>query len=225
MPLDQTTVMLRLASASPRRSELLALTGWEQAVLPAEVDETPQEGEAAEALARRLAREKALAASEANAQSAVIAADTVVELDGKILGKPSGPEEARQMLRALRGRSHRVITAIHLLDPVSDREILDACTTEVPMRAYSDAELEAYVASGEPLDKAGGYGIQSQGFQPVDRGRLAGCFANVMGLPLCHVVRSAQHLGLQPARDVPAACQEHLAYDCPVYAQILEAEA
>ena len=123
------------------------------------------------------------------------------------------------MLQRLRGHRHQVYTAIALLRLADQKLVTDLCSTPVPMRSYSDAEIEAYVTSGDPLDKAGAYAIQHPGFHPVEA--LAGCYASVMGLPLCHLVRSLRRLGITPPGDVPVACQTSLNYVCPVYQTIL----
>jgi MAF protein len=210
-----------LASASPRRSQLLALTGWTFTTAEAFLDESPQPGEAPEALAARLAHAKAQAAG-ASGPSWVLAADTVVVDQGKLLGKPDGDQEALAMLSSLRGRRHQVITGIVILNPVTGGQQSETCRSDVPMRSYSPAEAEAFVARGAALDKAGGYGIQDRTFRPVDMDLMQDCYANVMGLPLCHLVRAMRRLGVEPPRDVPEACQAHTQYRCPVYRDILE---
>ena len=216
---------IHLASASPRRRELLRLTGWDFTVEPSVVDETPSAGETPSNTARRLAREKAEAATQSAPGEWILSADTIVIEDGRLLGKPADAAEAEAMLQGLRGKDHGVVTAIALRNPATGQVIEDACETAVPMRAYTATETRAYVASGAPFDKAGGYGIQDPDFQPVDLRRLEGCYANVMGLPLCHLVRGARRLGYEPPADVPAACTAHLAYDCRVYPAILRGEA
>jgi septum formation protein len=154
----------------------------------------------------------------------IVAADTaVIDSDrngnGEIFGKPMDRDDAAKMLRRLRGHTHQVHTAISILHS-DDRSIVsDICTTDVPMRDYSDEEIMTYVASGDPMDKAGAYAIQHAGFHPVEK--LEGCFANVMGLPLCHLARSLMKIGIPPFTDVPKACQSALEYVCPVYVQIL----
>jgi MAF protein len=175
---------------------------------------------------RRLALAKAdSAGAAADHNEIVLAADTAVLNGDRILGKPADRAEAREMLQALRGREHRVLTAIALVDQASGERVVDVCETCVPMRAYGDAEVEAYVASGAVQDKAGAYGIQDHGFDPVLVDQMQGCYANVMGLPLCHLVRSMRRLGLEPPGDVPAACRAHTGYACSVYPGILGAEA
>jgi MAF protein len=213
-----------LASASPRRRQLLALTGWTFITAEASLDESPQPDEAPEALAARLAQAKAQAVGRAGSSgpSWVLAADTVVVDQGRVLGKPNGESEAVSMLSSLRGRRHQVITGIAILNPVKGRQLSETCRSDVPMRSYSLAEAEAYVAGGAALDKAGGYGIQDQSFRPVDMDLMRDCYANVMGLPLCHLVRAMGRLGVEPPSDVPEACQAHTQYRCPVYTEILE---
>lgn len=209
-----------LASNSPRRRQLLALGGWEFETASADIDESLLPEERPDAYVVRLAREKATAcAAHATADTFVIGADTTVVVDGEILGKPADDAEAAAMLRKLRGRTHRVYTGIAVVDTASGSLLTDLCVTEVPMRAYSEAEISAYVATGDPLDKAGAYAIQHPGFQPV--ADMAGCYASVMGLPLCHLTRLLRNFDIQPPADIPGACQAFLQYDCPVYPSIL----
>ena len=224
-PGKSKTAQLYLASNSPRRRELLSLGGWEYVLLSAQVDETPLPGEAGEEYVQRLSKHKAyFTASLAGINGVIIAADTTVLDHGmskntEILGKPSDQSEAGEMLRRLRGHTHQVLTAISILNTQDGTILSDLCTTFVPMRNYSEEEIAAYVASGDPMDKAGAYAIQHTGFHPVEN--LQGCFANVMGLPLCHLTRNLIKLGIPPKVDIPQACQAALGYDCPVYHQIL----
>jgi len=212
-----------LASASPRRRELVKLGGWEFKTLPTAVDETPQPGEAPQDYVLRIAKSKARAASaETEPDAIIVSADTTVAHAGQILGKPANPQEATQMLQALRGRAHLVYTALAVMRSGTETLLTDLAVTEVPMRDYGDDEIEAYIASGDPFDKAGGYAIQHRGFQPVES--LAGCFANVVGLPLCHLVRTLGKMGLNSSRQVPENCQKALEYRCPVYDRILQGE-
>jgi predicted house-cleaning NTP pyrophosphatase (Maf/HAM1 superfamily) len=108
-----------------------------------------------------------------------------------------------------------------VLDAAGRPMAVDTCVSEVPMREYADPEVEAYLDSGSPLDKAGAYGIQDGDFNPVDMSRMRDCFANVMGLPLCHLVRNLRRLGYEPPADVPAACQAFTGYECHVFPAIL----
>jgi len=183
---------LRLASASPRRRLLLPLLGLPVEVEPSNTDERPQAGESGRQLAARLALAKARCVVSGRANEVTIGSDTVVVLDASQLGKPVDADEARFMLRALRARTHTVITAIAL---VTARTTLQcAVETSVTMRNYSDAEIEAYIESGRPADKAGAYAIQDLEFGPV--ASLSGCYLNVVGLPLCEVQRGLRLLGV-----------------------------
>ena len=218
---DQRLAQIVLASNSPRRKELIRLTGWSFRVVPADVDETPLPGEPADRYVLRLAESKARAvAQEATPGELVVAADTTVADEGEILGKPQDAAEARQMLASLRGRVHQVYTALAVLDPFAGKLVTELAATDVPMRTYTDEEIEAYIQTGDPFDKAGSYAIQHPDFQPVSS--LTGCYANVVGLPLCHLARAMQRFGVTPARDLPAGCQSHLDYDCTVYTRVQE---
>lgn len=217
---------LVLASNSPRRRQLLALGEWTFVVLPANIDESQLPGEAPQAYVLRLAEGKARVAAEyARAGELVVAADTIV-VDSPnqgaqplVLGKPADPAEAFAILRGLRGHCHSVFTALAVFSPADGRLLTDLCATQVPMREYTDQEIQAYVDSGDPLDKAGAYAIQHPGFHPVDG--LQGCYASVMGLPLCHLVRTLKKFGVAGGNGVPQACQALLQYACPIYADVL----
>jgi MAF protein len=209
-----------LASNSPRRRELLALGGWMFRVWAAEIDESVLPGEPPPDYVLRLARTKAQAvARQLSGDEVVLAADTTVADGGRILGKPDGPAQAAAMLRQLRGHTHQVFTALAVLHVAAGTLESELCTTDVPMRNYTDQEITAYVASGDPLDKAGAYAIQNRQFQPV--AALSGCYASVMGLPLCHLTRALRRMGLACPVDVPAACQAALVYRCDVFSHIL----
>ncbi|OLB07029.1 MAG: septum formation protein Maf [Candidatus Rokubacteria bacterium 13_2_20CM_69_15_1] len=172
---------LVLASASPRRRELLRSIAPQFEVVPSEIEETLEDAPAPVAVAR-LALRKARAVAARVREAVVLAADTVVILDGAALGKPADAREARAMLRRLRGREHEVITGVAVLDSRTGREASTSVVSRVRMAAYSDATLEAYVATGAPLDKAGAYAIQDLGGALVER--LAGSYTNVVGLPV-----------------------------------------
>lgn len=177
---------LILASASPRRRELVRLLGRRRRVAPADIDETPGEGESPDRLTQRLATSKALTvAREAEGGNGIVlAADTIVVLDDTILNKPADHHDALLMLTGLRGRDHRVLTgvAFTVRGQLAWSSVVE---TTVWMRSYTLQEMARYVASGLPLDKAGGYGIQDGNFKPVER--IDGCYTNVVGLPLCEV--------------------------------------
>lgn len=192
-------------------------------IQPASVDESVRPGEAPGDYVLRLAEAKArICAASGHPGQTILAADTAVVIEDTILGKPNGMDEAITMLTRLRGRTHQVCTAIAVLRMADDKLLTELCITDVPMRDYSEAELLAYVASGDPLDKAGAYAIQHPGFHPVSD--LQGCFASVMGLPLCHLVRALRQLDVAPNADVPASCQVHLRYQCPISHRVLRGE-
>ena len=178
--------ILVLASASPRRRELLAQLGVPFEVRPADVDETPVPGEAAADLVRRLALSKAQAALVAALEDdlVVLAADTVVVLDGEVLGKPVDAADAARMLRALSGSRHEVLTGVAVAGSHGTSASLEVqvVTTSVHMGEWTDEQIAAYVASGEPMDKAGSYAIQEVGDRFVRS--IDGPFDNVVGLPM-----------------------------------------
>jgi len=214
-----------IASKSPRRKELFSLTGWDAEVFPTDIPETRAASEAADEYVRRLAAQKAAFAAASSLDPAVIlAADTIVTLDGVLMEKPLDAQDAASMLKRLRGRTHQVCTAFTVIDSSSGKSAHCACITDVPMRNYSDLEVDRYVAGGSPLDKAGAYGIQDRDFHPVAVENLQGCFANVMGLPLCHLSVQLQKYGVPMSGDIAAACQKYNHYNCPVHASILGGE-
>ncbi|HNN13856.1 MAG TPA: Maf family protein [Anaerolineales bacterium] len=214
---------LVLASNSPRRKQLFGLGGWDFTVIVADVDETPLAQESPREYVLRLAQAKALAVQpRAESDAIIIGSDTTVVVGNEILGKPVDTADAERMLKQLRGRTHQVLTGVAVLR-AGDSSLLTVCSiTDVPMRNYSDEEIRAYIATGDPMDKAGAYAIQHPEFQPV--AAMSGCFASVMGLPLCHILRMLDQVGISPAADLPAACQELLKYQCPVSDSILRGE-
>ena len=186
-------IRLRLASGSPRRRALLRELGWEFEVCSPEVDESPLPGEAPECLCERLARLKAEAGAKGAGEDAlVLAADTIVVIDGRVLGKPSDREEARGMLSLLQGREHHVMTGLalrwrgHTLSGVE--------RTAVHFRPLTEAEVAAYAATGEGDDKAGAYAIQGKGALLVSA--IEGDYFNVVGLPLCRLGQMLEAAGL-----------------------------
>jgi len=193
---------LVLASQSPRRRELLASVGLEVAVRPAHADESVRPGEAPEAYVRRVARDKAEGVAAAPGEL-VLAADTAVVLDGAILGKPADDGEARRMLRALSGRTHVVLTGVHAralpAAGVPPREGSELVCTAVRFRPLAPAEIDWYVATGEPADKAGAYAVQGIGGALV--AGVAGSVTNVVGLPLAETLALLARLGLSPPWD------------------------
>ncbi len=212
---------LVLASGSPRRREMLSWTGLEFSLCQVDVDETPREGENPADYVRRLAIEKAKAAIVGGMNcDFVLAADTTVADGMLILGKPANADEAYKMLKSLRSRSHRVFTALALMRPDDPFVNIELCGSLVPMRSYSNREIQEYIASGDPMDKAGAYAIQNSAFHPVDG--FQGCFANVMGLPLCHLVRMFQRMGIESTTNVPQICQQKNDYTCPIFQAVLD---
>jgi septum formation protein len=192
--------MLVLASASPRRQELLRNAGIKFAVQPANINEAPRSGESPRDCAERLAREKALAVFQNQPQNFVLGADTIVVVDDMFLGKPNDGKDAARMLRLLSGRTHTVITGICLVSPVADRgsrtdrESNTASEiTQVSMSRISDDEIRDYVATGEPMDKAGAYAIQGQASRWILR--IDGDYSNVVGLPVSRVYAMLREQG------------------------------
>ena len=216
---------LILASNSPRRRQLLALTGWKFIVSAADVDErqTPNEPPADYVLRLAETKARATAAAEADSNQIILAADTTVVNGSDILGKPEDSADAITMLKRLRGHTHQVYTGVALLRPGDGLLLKDLCVTDVPMRDYSDEEIHAYVQTGDPLDKAGAYAIQHPEFHPV--ASLEVCFASVMGLPVCHVIRMMRKMDIQPNTDFFAGCEARLEHwKCPVSNAILNGE-
>lgn len=191
-------VKVILASASPRRRELLTSLGVEFDCLPADIDETPGMGEVPEAYVARMAREKARAVALRSVATAwVLGSDTTVVLAGKILGKPHSESDAVSMLAQLSGQTHSVYTAVALVDAGSDALLERTVKTQVTFAALDEAACRAYVASGEPMDKAGAYGIQGLGGALVTR--IEGSYSNVVGLPLYETWQLLQRIGIASA--------------------------
>ncbi len=201
--------MIRLASGSPRRLQLLALLGAPFEVVPADVDE-------------RSARHPALAKAEAVARphEVTLAADTMIELDGERIGKPDEPGHAVAMLHRLAGRPHVVRTEVALIGAAGQRLRFSVRST-VAMQAADDRAIRTYVATGEPLDKAGAYAIQGQGARLV--ASYDGCYSNIMGLPLCHTFFGLRRMGAaMPARPEPSFTKA-FGFECPAW-RIAEAQ-
>lgn len=243
--------MIILASNSPRRKQLIAFGGWSFQVLPVDIDERVLSAEKPGTYVLRLSRQKAEAARElllpshSDPSDLIVSADTTVALPldeadrdaarllpefesiGEnphsqflILGKPVDREHAGRILRFLKNRTHQVftgVTAIRIQDGFLQST---SCVTDVPMRDYSDAEIEAYIQSGDPFDKAGAYAIQHKGFHPV--GNLSGCYANVMGLPVCHLAVLLMRFGVSLNADIVHRCWQEFDYACPISKQILQ---
>lgn len=220
---------LVLASNSPRRKELLELGGWEFTIEPADVDETPLPGENPRDYVVRMSESKAAAAAmRADPDILVLGADTTVVYTDpttgaqEILGKPVDDNDARRMLTMLRGRVHQVVTSVTVVQRSKGIRDTEVCSTDVPMREYTDEELAAYIATGDPLDKAGAYAIQHEGFHPAEQ--LTGCYTNVMGLPVCHAARLLSRHGYPPPADLAKACRDSQEYECPIFTEIYKGE-
>jgi septum formation protein len=186
-----------LASQSPRRRDLLDLVGIRHEVRPADVDEAVRPGEPPDTYTERLAREKARVIAAQEPDAVIIAADTTVVIDDEILGKPAHAAEARAMVRRLAGRTHEVFTGIAVRRGGESREAAGVERVLVTVRALSEAEIAAYVATGEPMDKAGAYGIQGFGATIVER--IEGDYFAVMGLSLVRLVALLGAVGVRYA--------------------------
>lgn len=211
---NSTSPHLILASGSPRRKELVQLLGWEVEIAPADIDETVNLNETAVDYVTRMATEKAKAAAQkADPNAIILTADTTVADGDIILGKPQTEAEAEKMLTDLRNKTHKVYTAMSI---TRNGKIKTICVgSDVPMRNYTDQEMQSYIASGDPFDKAGGYAIQHEGFHPVEE--FDDCFANVMGLPVCDLAVLGKQFGLDFPADLPERCQNSLCYQCTCY--------
>jgi septum formation protein len=204
--------MLILASSSPRRRELVTRLRVPFVVHPSRIEErTPWPGEDPATYALHLAREKALDVAREHPDDVVMGADTVVALDGVILGKPADAADARRMLAELRGKTHRVITAVCVR--CGDLTECSPVESAVTMRAFSDPEIDRYVATGEPMDKAGAYAVQGLGGALVER--VDGCYTNVVGLPLCLTGKLLASCSSRAAPAADAGC-EHCMPTSPV---------
>ena len=193
LELATTSVPLILASASPRRRELLSGLGLNFQVMPPDVVEESYPGESPQETVARLSLSKALAVAARINNGYIIAADSMVVLDGRALGKPEDSAEARRMLRKLRGTSHQVTTGVTVLDAGSERRLTDTMTSDITLRNFTDEEIEASIKSGTPMDKAGSYAVQDQVLRPAES--WVGCYSNIVGLPLCRVGQMLEELG------------------------------
>lgn len=214
--MDKAGVELVLASSSPRRQAFLRDLGFNFTVAVADVDESPLPGEKPIPLAMRLAEAKAkVVADRHNGDGpphVIVAADTVVALGDELYGKPVDDADAADMLVRLRNREHDVHSAICVLSIPSDRSSTRVNTTIVRMRDYSDDEIAAYVATGDPMDKAGAYAIQDPGFAPA--ASIEGCLTGVMGLPLGDLCRLLAEHGVLPSQPVVEVCEDRTHFRC-----------
>jgi MAF protein len=202
----------------------MSFGGWEFNIIPADIDETPLQGESPSEYVMRTAVEKAKYVTGVTGEDKiVIAADTTVADGDEILGKPSDVEEAKLMLLRLRNRVHQVFTAVVVTRASDGFEKSTLCKTDVPMRNYSDQEIVEYIDSGDPFDKAGGYAIQHKGFHPVET--INGCYANVMGLPICHLGTILLELGHPPLDNITGNCLTEFSYQCALRLMIMEGKS
>lgn len=188
-----STKRIILASASPRRKELLSQVGLNFESIPSLINEDIREGETPEEHVLRLALYKAREISKNQQNSLVIGADTVVVLDGKILGKPQDEKEAFEMLSQLSGREHKVYTGFCVRDSSNDVECSKVVESRVRFKQLTSEEIEGYIKSGEPMDKAGAYAIQGKGSYMIKE--IQGSYTNVVGLPLCELIEVLINLG------------------------------
>jgi septum formation protein len=214
---EKTTLIL--ASASPRRHELVEMLDVPFTVETPDIDESELPREAPAEYVQRLSRDKAATIAARHDEGVIVAADTTVAFKGRIIGKPRDEAEAREMLQALQGEQHRVLTGVTVQDAATGKAITDLCESKVRLRAMSEAEIEAYVESGDPLDKAAAYAIQNVEFAPVEV--VVGCPANVMGLPLCHVIRSLRRLGVSLPPSEPLDCRIQYGYYCAITERVM----
>ncbi len=225
LSLKSAATSLTLASASPRRRELLTKLGLPFQVIPSNAPEIPAPGEAPPEMVQRLSQDKARTVAANLSEGYVIGADSMVVLKGQAIGKPADAADARRMLRELRGTEHQVTTGLTVIDVASGRILTDYLTADIVMRNFSDAEMEESIASGVPLDKAGAYAVQDEEFQPA---RLkSGCYTNVVGLPLCRLAAMLRELGYPLPPDLPASMGESgekCLADCPFRAGPLRTE-
>ncbi len=213
---DSTLASLTLASASPRRRELMDTLGLEFTVTPADLTEEPIPGESPQDMVRRLSQEKAQAVAATMNTGLVIGADSTVVFEGQAVGKPVDDDDARRMLRQLSGTTHHVATGLTVIDAASGRTLSDAMTSQITLRELSEQEIEASIASGVPRDKAGAYAVQDTELRPA--ADWEGCYNNIVGLPICRLLEMLRELGYRfpEGWSVPSAiaCGE----DCPVNA-------
>ena len=197
---------LVLASASPRRAELMAGMGVDFEVSPAGINEDPLPGEASEELVQRLAWAKAWSVTNGLTRGLVVGADSLVVLGEEVFGKPDGPAQAWEMLRRLRGVRHRVVTGVAVIDAAGGRALVECMSSSITLRDLSDAEIAVSINSGVPFDKAGAYAVQDEELRPAES--WDGCYSNIVGLPLCRLSEMLEKLGFQlPPRDAMRAPQ------------------
>ena len=202
---------------------MLTWAGWHLETTSSNGDEIMLENEAPVQYVRRVAEIKSRVVLEKAADSdIIISADTIVLHDGKILGKPKDAQDAAAMLTSMRAREHWVMTAIAVRRAHQKSARLELCRSKVHMRAYTDTEMQSYIDSGDPLDKAGAYAIQESNFHPAQD--FQGCMASVMGMPLCHLERMLRRSRDYAWTDWPSICQKKLEYTCPITNRVMAGE-
>lgn len=205
-----------LASGSPRRQQLLRDLGLVFQIITADIDETPHPDEDPIVLVRRLAESKAQAVAQKCSTSLIIAADTMVALENELLGKPTDEAHARQLLTQLRDRTHQVHSALSMVLLDSNGTVTKQATrintSTIYMRNYSNAEIEEYIASGDPLDKAGAYAIQHPTFAPA--AKLDGCISGVMGVALVDLIAMLADFGVEVQQEIRPICEAHASFPC-----------
>ncbi len=214
LELKQTKPPLVLASSSPRRRELMTELGLDFVVKPSNAPEEPLKGETAEDMVRRLSVDKAMVVAENMTVGYVIGADSTVVLEGRSIGKPEDEDDARRMLRELRGTDHQVTTGLTVVNVATGQYLTDHMTAEIVMRDFTDEEMEASISSGTPMDKAGAYAVQDTAFRPATL--KGGCYTNVVGLPLCRMLEMLQELGYQMPAGLAASVGSRCLGFCPL---------
>lgn len=213
-------MVLTLASQSPRRWQLIQLLGYPVEICVADVDESSvrEPDPALNAVETAVLKATHIAAHHPD-KAIIIAADTIVALGRRMLGKPRDAAEAQQMLTDLRDGQHEVHTGLAVLDGRSGQLLTRVTTAVVTMRPYSQMEIAAYVASSDPMDKAGAYAIQHPIFRPV--AELSGCYTAVVGLSVCELIQMLDELEIPRLADLTAVHAAHAAYPCPIYPNLL----
>jgi MAF protein len=212
-----------LASGSPRRRELIRLLDVPFEVVKPETIESTDRSFGARRMAMHLATMKAAAVAGRSKERVIVAADTLVLLGDEVMGKPQDAAAARGMLEDLRSGEHQVISGLAVIHPTASAPMVQAIETQVWMRRYDDEEISAYIQRGEPFDKAGAYAIQDLDFDPVER--IEGCYANVMGLPLCHLYKMLRHVDLFLPAPPAQSCEDYIGRSCPVAEHILGSDS
>lgn len=204
---------LVLASASPRRRDLMNGLGLEFQVMAAGVPEETRPGEPPQDMVMRLSLEKASASAESLNDGLIIGADSMVVLEGEAIGKPADAAEARSMLRRLSGTHHQVMTGLSVINAATGERQTDFMASQIKVRALSEAEIDASIQSGMPFDKAGAYAVQDQDLKPAESWQ--GCYSNIVGLPLCRLLEMLQSLGYRLPAQKSLGAPDGCTIECP----------